>query len=144
MYDHISFHTETQADLPPHQAVCHMAAYYTWAVANDLHSTAAAALPEFAQWQQGQIDAAQFILTAFGGGLDATCFNDTGRLFSEYYYVDEDEGYGHFMNDYFQALELTSEADFYRQNHHLALQQRLNPVLQVAFERWQATRRLQA
>lgn len=140
MYDHISFHLTAGDRLPEAQAVCHMAAYYAWAVAADLHSEAAANLPEFAAWQQGKISADVFVLQALNGGLDESCFNETGRRFTEYYYVDEDEGYGHFISDYFVGLGLQSEADFYRQTYHAALQNQLNPILQVAFERWQATR----
>lgn len=135
MYDHIEFHH----GVPPEAALVHMAYYYTWAVGRGLHSPAASALPEFAAWRAGALSGSLFILNAFGGGLDEGCFNSTGRRFTEYYYADEEEGYGHFMRDYFLALGLQTADDFYRCAYCPQQQALLDTVFQTAFDNWSAT-----
>lgn len=139
MYDHITFHSDGTANLSNEQAIAHMVYYYTWAVEQNLHSSAAAALPEFAAWQQGSLSGSQFILQALNGGLDETCFNDWGNRFTRFYYDDEDEGYGRFMTDYFVALGLNDEMQFYQVGWLPENQQRLNVVFQATFEHWQAS-----
>ncbi len=138
-YDHITYHTEEHwpADLPKSQAAHHMGYYYAWAVSQHLHSEAAARLPQFAALQNGSLTGAEFILQQLNGGLDDTCFNDLGNRFTAFYYADEHDGYGHFMADYFTALGLESEAEFYRVPLLPEHQQTLNAVFQVAFEQWQ-------
>ena len=112
MYDHISFHTEDQPSLSDVQAALHMGYYYAWAVSQNLHSAAAEALP---------------------------LFNELGNHFTQYYYADDDEGYGHFMDDYFIALGLQTEAEFYRQTWQPAHQKQLNAVFQAAFDKWKSS-----
>ncbi|MCG6504092.1 hypothetical protein OP500_03260 [Kingella sp. SNUBH-2017] len=137
-YDHISFHIDENypPELPHGNALHHMAHYYAWAVSQNLHSAAAAALPGFAQMQRGETPAAQFVERQLAQGLDDTCFNDLGRRFTAFYYADEDEGYGRFIEDYFAALGLESEADFYRTEGSPAEAAKLFPRFQAAFERW--------
>lgn len=135
-YDHIRFHTEEQPHLAAENAIAHMVYYYTWAVSQHLHSAAAAALPEFTLWQQGQYSGSQFILQALNGGIDETCFNDLGNRFTQFYYEDEDEGYGRFLEDYFDALGLNSETEFYQIHWQPERQTRLNQVFQAAFTQW--------
>ena len=136
MYDHISFHTEDQPSLSDVQAALHMGYYYAWAVSQNLHSAAAAALPGFAQMQRGETPAAEFVEHRLAQGLDDTCFNDLGRRFTAFYYADEDEGYGRFIEDYFTALGLKSESDFYRTQGSPEEAAKLFPLFQAAFERW--------
>ena len=139
-YDHISFHLGAfPDDLPPQYAAHHIGYYFAWAVSQNLHSPAAAALPDFPLLQSGKISGATFVLSRLGGGIDDSCFNELGQRFSEYYYADEDEGYGHFIADYFTALNLESEEAFYRVPDKREHQQTLNRVFQAAFERWQAS-----
>lgn len=138
-YDHISFHTDADwpPGLPESHAAHHMGYYYAWAVSQNLHSPAAAALPGFDQLQNGTLSGTDFVLQQLGGGLDDTCFNDLGRHFTLYYYYDEEEGYGKFIEDYFQALGLANKRDFYRIQDTPDNQKQLSAVFQVAFERWQ-------
>lgn len=137
-YDHTEFHLDADypADLPTQNAAHHMGYYYAWAVSQNLHSTAAAALPDFDRLQNGSISGSVFVREQLRGGLDSTCFNERGNRFTAYYYDDEDEGYGAFLSDYFQALGIQSEHGFYRTEDSPECQARLNPVFQAAFEKW--------
>ena len=137
-YDHISFHLDENYPhgLPESHAAHHMG-YYTWAVSQNLHSPAAAALPGFDRLQNGTLSGAEFVIRRLGGGLDETCFNDLGKRFTLYYYCDEKEGYGKFIEDYFQALGLKNKHDFYRTQNSADNQKLLSAAFQVAFERWQ-------
>lgn len=138
-YDHITFHTQENypSDLPKENAANHMGYYYKWAVSQNLHSPEAEALPRFTELQNGTLSGAEFVLTQLGGGIDTTCFNDLGNRFTQYYYHDEDEGYGNFMIDYFLALGIETEEHFYHTQNTRENQQILNRVFQTAFEEWQ-------
>ena len=139
MYDHISFHTEDQPSLSDVQAALHMGYYYAWAVSQNLHSAAAEALPLFGTLRQGEISGAEFVVRQLNGGIDETCFNELGNRFTQYYYADDDEGYGHFMDDYFVTLGLQTEAEFYRQTWQPTHQEQLNAVFQAAFDKWKSS-----
>ncbi len=138
MYDHISFHfgEAYPEDLPQSHAAHHIGYYYAWAVSQNLASPEAADLPDFAQLKNGEISGAQFILAQLGGGIDDTCFNELGNRFTRFYYDDEEDGYGQFLSDYFTALALESDHDFYRVEDTPANQAKLNPVFQANFQRW--------
>lgn len=138
-YDHISFHLDENypPGLPESHAAHHMGYYYAWAASQNLHSPAAAALPGFSQLQNGTLSGTDFVLQQLGGGLDETCFNDLGNRFTLYYYYDEEEGYGKFIEDYFQTLGLENNRDFYRIQDTPNNQKQLSTAFQVAFERWQ-------
>lgn len=140
-YDHIAFHLDADwpPELPEHHAAHHMGYYYAWAVSQNLHSEAAAALPQFAALQNGTLSGADFVLSQLNGGLDETCFNQLGNRFTAFYYADEEEGYGRFMEDYFAALGLENDAAFYRTADTPEHQQTLCTVFQAAFEQWLAT-----
>lgn len=140
-YDHISFHLNEDypADLPQTNAAHHIGYYYAWAVSQNLHSQAASALPDFNKLKNGGISGAEFVLEQLGGGMDETCFNETGNRFTRFYYDDEDEGYGLFIEDYFQTLGIEDESGFYRTENTPANQAALNPVFQAAFEHWKAS-----
>ncbi|WP_363093120.1 hypothetical protein [Neisseria dumasiana] len=114
-----------------------MGYYYKWAVSQNLHSPEAEALPRFTELQNGILSGAEFVLTQLGGGIDTTCFNDLGNRFTQYYYHDEEEGYGNFMIDYFLALGIETEEHFYHTQNTRENQQILNRVFQTAFEEWQ-------
>lgn len=139
MYDHISFHIEEQPSLSDVQAALHMGYYYAWAVSQNLHSVAAEALPLFGALRHGEISGAEFVVQQLNGGIDETCFNELGNRFTQYYYADDDEGYGHFMDDYFVTLGLQTEAEFYRQTWQPAHQKQLNAVFQAAFDKWKSS-----
>lgn len=139
MYDHITFHTDENPTINDEAAIAHMVYYYTWAVSQNLHSPAAAQLPEFQAWQQGNLSGSQLILQGFRGGIDETCFNDLGNLFTQFYYDDEDEGYGRFMEDYFVALDIRDENEFYQIGWLPENQVRLHQVFQAAFDVWRSS-----
>ncbi|MDO4641994.1 MAG: hypothetical protein Q4A84_09910 [Neisseria sp.] len=138
MYDHITFHlNEDYPDnLPEPYAAHHIGYYYAWAVSQNLHSESAAALPGFDELRSGAVSGAEFVLAQLGGGIDETCFNELGNRFTRFYYVDEEEGYGLFMEDYFTALGIENESGFYHIENSPEIQSRLNPVFQTGFERW--------
>lgn len=136
-YDHISFHLDNYPqELAPQQAAHHIGYYYAWAVSQNLHSRAAESLPTFDLLKNGYISGTTFVLSELGGGIDETCFNEIGNRFTQYYYEDEEEGYGHFINDYFQALDLDSETGFYQTEDNAENQEKLNAVFQAAFDKW--------
>ena len=139
MYDHVSFHLDEDypADLPAHHAAHHIGYYYAWAVSQNLHSEAAASLPDFDKLQSGAISGAKFVLEQLNGGIDETCFNDLGNRFTRYYYADEDEGYGLFMEDYLTTLGIEDDSMFYHTANSSENQSLLNTVFQTGFERWQ-------
>lgn len=142
-YDHISFHLDNYpAEFAPQQAAHHIGYYYAWAVSQNLHSKAAESLPTFDLLKNGYISGTTFVLSELGGGIDETCFNEIGNRFTQYYYEDEEEGYGHFINDYFMALNLDSESGFYRTEDTPENQAKLNAVFQAAFEKWAASLRV--
>lgn len=137
-YDHISFHLENDypADLPEYHAAHHIGYYYAWAVSQNLHSPEAEALPDFDKLQVGKISGAKFVLEQLGGGIDETCFNDLGNRFTQYYYDDEEEGYGLFLSDYFQTLDILDKSQFYYIQNNQKNQNLLNQTFQAAFEKW--------
>lgn len=140
-YDHITFHLDENypSHLPAKNAVHHIGFYFAWAVSQNLHSAAAARLPEFDLLQQGLISGSVFVLNQLNGGIDETCFNELGNRFTQFYYHDDEEGYGHFLLDYFDALNLHDESDFYRTEDNTNNQILTHRVFQAAFERWQAS-----
>lgn len=140
-YDHISFHLDENypPGLPESHAAHHMGYYYAWAVSQNLHSPAAAALPGFSQLQNGTLSGTDFVLQQLGGGLDETCFNDLGKCFTLYYYYDEEEGYGKFIEDYFQALGILKQENFYLTFDSHQEAEKLFPVFQTAFDKWLAS-----
>lgn len=140
-YDHITFHLDEDypSDLPAHNAVHHIGFYFAWAVSQNLHSAAVASLPEFDLLQQGLISGSVFVLNQLGGGIDETCFNELGNRFTAFYYHDDEDGYGNFLIDYFNALNLNDETDFYRTEDNPESQALVNPIFQAAFEHWRAS-----
>ena len=127
MYDHISFHLDDfPKNLPQQNALHHMGFYYAWAVSQNLHSLEAVQLP-------------QFIENQLNSGLDETCFNELGNRFTQYYYADDDEGYGFFLADYFVALGIENVSNFYHTENTLSNQTKLNHVFQLAFNTWKGS-----
>lgn len=136
-YDHISFHLDNfPKNLPPQHAVHHIGYYFSWAVSQNLHSDAVAALPNFLLLKNNNISGTTFILSELGGGIDETCFNDLGNQFTQFYYDDDEDGYGHFLNDYFLTLDIRTQEEFYNINDNLEIQNKLNITFQNAFDRW--------
>ena len=138
-YDHISFHTEAPdypGDLPERNAAHHIGFYYAWAVSQNLHSPAAARLPQFHDLQIGLISGTEFVLEQLNGGIDDGCFNELGNRFTRFYYADEEEGYGAFLADYFAALGIQNQTQFYRTHDTPENQAKLNAAFQAAYAVW--------
>ena len=138
-YDHISFHAEEPdypAHLPERNAAHHIGFYFAWAVSQNLHSPAVARLPQFRDLQIGLITGAEFVLEQLNGGIDDGCFNTIGNRFTQFYYADEEEGYGAFLADYFAALDIQDQAQFYHTHDTPENQTKLNAIFQAAYETW--------
>lgn len=140
-YDHIAFHYDDQfpTDLPQQHAIHHMGFYFAWAVSQKLHNPAWESHEDFAKLQQQQISGSEFMWANMGAELTDEDFNELGNWFSQFYYHDEEDGYGLFMEDYFVALEIDDAAHFYHVADHADTQAKLNPVFQAAFEKWLAS-----
>lgn len=137
-YDHIAFHFDQHYpdDLPQQNAVHHIGFYFAWAVSQNLHHPDWEAADGFAALREGKTSGTRFVLDHMAGELRDDDFNELGRRFTTYYYHDEEDGYGLFLEDYFRTLGLESEQDFYRTDDNADNQQALNRTFQTAFERW--------
>lgn len=136
-YDHISFHLDNfPKNLPPQHAAHHIGYYFSWAVSQNLHSYAVTTLSNFLLLKSNNISGTTFILSELGGGIDETCFNDLGNHFTQFYYDDDEDGYGHFLSDYFLTLNIHTQEEFYNINDNLEIQNKLNITFQNAFDRW--------
>ena len=150
MYDHIQFHTEEDfpADLSPEHAATHIGLYFQWAAAqglvNPVWQTAPETAADFAAMLNGQFSGAQFVLQHLGGALTPEDFTELGQRFTEFYYDDEDEGYGAFMEDYVRTLDTPAQPSFYHVADTPENYTRIAPVFQAAFTRWQASLNTQA
>lgn len=145
MYDHIQFHTEEDFpnDLSPAHAATHIGLYFQWAAAqglvNPVWQTAPETAADFAAMQEGRFSGAQFVLQHLDGALTPEDFTELGQWFTEYYYDDEEDGYGAFMNDYATALNIADLPSFYHVENTPDNYARVAPVFQTAFERWLAS-----
>ncbi|RPD90882.1 cell surface protein [Neisseria weixii] len=142
MYDHFQFHTgeDYPADLSPDHAATHMGMYFQWAagqgLVNPVWQTAPETASDFAAMLDGTFSGAVFVRNHLGSVLTPQDFTELGQRFTEFYYDDEDEGYGAFMEDYVTTLDTPQLPSFYHvadtpENYAL-----LAPVFQAAFERW--------
>ncbi|MGN6901442.1 cell surface protein, partial [Neisseria sp. P0017.S010] len=59
--------------------------------------------------------------------------------FTEFYYTDEEDGYGAFMEDYVLALDTPSLGGFYHVKNTPETFAKLTPVFQTAFEKWKSS-----
>ena len=142
MYDHIQFHPDENypADLPLENAATHIGMYWQWAaaqgLANPVWQTAPETEADFAAMLSGTLSGAQFLLRHMGGALTPDDFTELGQRFTSFYYDDEEDGYGAFMEDYVRTLDTPALGGFYcvadTPEHYAALA----PVFQTAFEHW--------
>ena len=143
MYDHIRFHTDEDypARLSEANAATHMGMFWLWAsragLANPVWQTAPETAADFAAMVSGRISGARFVLEHMGGALTPDDFTDTGRQFADYYYDDEEDGYGAFMEDYVRTLDTPALGGLYYVEDSPENYARLAPVFQTAFARWQ-------
>lgn len=144
MYDDIRFHFDEDypAGLPAENAATHMGMFWAWAasqgLANPVWQSAPETASDFAAMRQGIITGAQFLLIHMGGALTPDDFTDTGRRFADFYYDDEEDGYGNFMSDYVYTLNTPENGGFYAVPDTAETYARLAPVFQTAFDDWRA------
>ena len=140
-YDHIAFHYDNQfpTHLPQHHAIHHMGFYFAWAVSQNLHNSEWESHKDFTKLQQQEMSGSEFMWENMGAELTDEDFNELGNRFSQFYYHDDDEGYGLFMEDYFIALNIENADYFYHIDDNINNQIKLNKVFQVAFEKWLAS-----
>ena len=142
MYDHIRFHTDEDypEDLPPENAATHIGMYWRWAaqagLTNPVWQDAPETADDFAAMLEGRLSGAQFLLKHMDGALTPDDFNPFGQSFTSYYYDDEEDGYGAFMEDYVRTLDTPSLGGFYRVPDTPETYARLAAVFQTAFEKW--------
>lgn len=138
--DHVGFHTEEDypTDLSAAAAATHMGYYWSWIVRRNLHNTQwnEVAYDDMLALQTGQMSGAEFVLNHMGGGLEDIDFNPEGYRFSLYYYDDDEEGYGRFMEDYMTALNTTRLNSFYHVAVSAENQLLLDGVFDAALLQW--------
>ncbi|MCP1661081.1 DUF7832 domain-containing protein [Neisseria perflava] len=145
MYDNIRFHTDEgyPENLPPENAATHIGMYWQWAAAqgltNPVWQTAPETADDFAAMQQGKISGAQFLLKHMDGAFTPEDFTELGQRFTSFYYDDEEDGYGAFMEDYVRTLDTPSLGGFYCVADTPENYAALAPVFQTAFERWRSS-----
>ena len=143
MYDHIQFHTEEDypADLSAEHAATHIGMYFQWAASqgliNPVWQNAPETAADFTAMLAGRFSGAQFVLKHLDGALITDDFTELGRRFSDFYYDDEEEGYGAFMQDYMTTLNTPQLDSFYHVEDTPENFAKLAPVFQTAFDRWQ-------
>lgn len=146
--DNVAFHTEEDypVDLSAAHAATHMGYYWSWAVRRGLYNPQwdAAAPEAIAALKAGTLSGAQFILDNMAGGLEDTDFNDEGLRFALFYYDDEDEGYGRFMEDYVSTLNTPALASFYHVRVCRENQTLLDSVFDAALNQWRDSLRPQS
>ncbi|UOO82539.1 cell surface protein [Uruburuella testudinis] len=147
MYDNIRFHTDENypANLPPEAAVTHIGMYWAWAAAQGLANPVWQSAPEsredFAAMLEGRINGSEFLLTHMDGALIPEDFNELGQRFTSFYYDDEEEGYGKFMEDYVVTMNTPELDSFYHVADNAENRAVLEAVFQTAFEQWQQSLR---
>lgn len=145
MYDHIRFHTDEQypENLPLENAATHIGMYWQWAatqgLTNPVWQTAPETAEDFAAMLNGQLSGAQFLLKHMDGALTRDDFTELGHRFTNFYYDDEEDGYGAFMEDYVRTLNTPSLGGFYCVADTAENFAALAPVFQTAFDQWTAT-----
>lgn len=143
--DSVVFHTEEDypSSLGLEHAATHMGYYWSWIVRRDLHNP---------QWNEleaadvnalkaQQISGAHFLLQHMSGCLEDRDFNEEGLRFSLFYYDDEEEGYGRFMEDYIKALNTPELPSFYHVEISASKQVLLDAVFDRALLEWRQSLR---
>lgn len=145
MYDNIRFHLDEEypEGLPSENAATHIGMYWIWAaqagLANPVWQTAPESAEDFANMLKGRTSGRRFLLKHMDGALTPDDFNPFGQSFTSYYYDDEEEGYGAFMEDYVRTLDTPSLGGFYYVEDSPETYAKLAPVFQTAFEKWKSS-----
>ena len=138
--DNVVFHTEE--DYPPALALAHAAThmgyYWSWIVRRGLYNPEwdEAAEEDMGALKAQAISGAEFVLNNMAGCLEDSDFNEEGCRFSLYYYDDEEEGYGRFMEDYVQTLNTPALESFYHVEISDENQALLDGVFDSALMQW--------
>lgn len=134
VFDNIVFHTEEDypTSLALEHAATHIGYYWSWIARRNLYNPQwdEIAKEDIIALKVQEISGAEFILTHMSGKLEDTDFNEEGLRFSLYYYDDEEEGYGRFMEDYVQALNTPALDSFY----HVAICNTNQVILDGVFD----------
>ncbi|MDO4907699.1 cell surface protein [Neisseria sp.] len=147
MYDHVQFHTDENypAGLPPENAATHIGMYWAWAASQRLTNPVWQSAPEtaadFATMLEGGISGAEFLRRHMDGALTRDDFNEFGQRFTDFYYDDEEDGYGAFMEDYVRTMNTPALGSFYHVADNAENRAALEAVFQAAFEAWDASLR---
>lgn len=147
MYDNIRFHTDENypANLPPEAAATHIGMYWAWAasqgLANPVWQNSPESAYDFKAMLAGEMSGADFVLTHMDGALIPEDFTELGQRFTAFYYDDEEEGYGKFMEDYVTTMNTPELDSFYHVNDNNENRRLLAAVFQTAFEQWQESLR---
>ena len=141
MYDNIRFHLDEDYpdQLPPENAATHIGMYWQWAAQAGLVNPVLQTAADFAAMTSGKISGQHFLLKHMDGALTADDFTELGQRFTEFYYTDEEDGYGAFMEDYVLALDTPSLGGFYHAKNTPKTFAKLTPVFQTAFEKWKSS-----
>ena len=141
--DNVVFHTEEDfpEDLGVHNAATHMGYYWAWAVRRQLHNPQweTAAAEALVALKSGTLSGTDFVMQHMAGGLEETDFNPEGLRFTLFYYDDEEEGYGRFMEDYVNTLNTPALASFYHVADNADNQALLDLVFDAALAQWRGS-----
>ncbi len=140
MIDHIEWHTDEEypSDVPTENALNHMGFYWAWAVNKDLVH------PQLAQEMTKHLDAIKnremtgkkCVSEYLGKHLQLSFFNEIGERFTAFYYEDEEEGYGNFIHDYVDTLDIESLPSMYHAEDGWENYDKLAPVFDRAYDEW--------
>ena len=120
MYDNIRFHLDEEypEGLPSENAATHIGMYWIWAaqagLANPVWQTAPESAEDFANMLKGRTSGRRFLLKHMDGALTPDDFTEQGQKFTSYYYDNEEDGYGAFLEDYVRTLDTPSLGGFYQ------------------------------
>lgn len=138
--DNIAFHTEEDfpSDLSVAAAAIHIGYYWSWIVRRNLYNPQwdKEAAHDMTALKAGQLSGSEFILNNMAGRLEDIDFNSEGLKFSLYYYTDEEDGYGWFIEDYIRTLNTPTLASFYHVEISAENQLLLDGVFDAALAQW--------
>lgn len=138
--DNVVFHTEEDypSSLAHEHAATHMGYYWSWIVRRNLYNRQwdELAHDDLLALKSENLTGADFVLNQMSGSLEDSDFNEEGRRFSLFYYDDEEEGYGRFMEDYIQTLNTPALKSFYHVEVNADNQALLDNVFDQALQQW--------
>lgn len=143
LLDHVSFHTEEDypVNLSSDAAATHMGYYWSWAVRQQFNHPRWDDFKDLDLVKNMTMSGAEFVLRYMNGGIEDTDFNEEGRQFSLFYYDDEEEGYGRFMEDYVITLNTPSFESFYHIPITMEHQLRLDHIFDQRLNEWRQSLR---